>query len=1223
MTKKLPASFLFISLTCSLIPLSSTLALEPTSGTHPAYESTPETADSTTLGDFETTAFDGAGYAAVGTDDTSYETTTATSTAASGYAINNSVRFNGTDTYLSKTFSAAGNRKTWTWSGWVKLTEYANREIMSAGDSGAGWDQIKIYPGADEIYTSLTNDTGNADQFSTEKLRDYSEWQHLVLAVDTTQATATDRVKLYINGVISSLNGTGGTTTYPAQNAEGWFNDSAYAHVIGGGLNGGTPSWLFDGYMAEVHFIDGQALDASYFGETDARGKWVPKDPGSLTYGTNGFHLDFADNSTANALGTDVSGNGNNWTASGLTTTDQMTDTPTDNYATWNVFDIEIDIDRYTFSEGNLKVDEGSASAGRSTANITFTSGQWYAEATPVDGAVGAAASFGIAAPGYGNQTQVSKNVQYQYAGNITGQVSSSDPEAYAENDVIGVAADVTNNQIRFYKNGTEVTGSPFTFDFAANQSDWGSFTFAVGTEKNQNAWLLNAGQGGTSGLQWCSGAGGYFDTCPPAGFKALSTANLPDPAVTAPSSYFDVVTYTGTGAAQDITSLGFQPDLVWIKNRDQADEHKIVDSVRGVDKELSSDSANAEDDLTAVALDPANTLSSLSNGNLTATRSGSHAITDASAPIPSSGKYAFVLEYVSGGVNEIGIVPSGHSFASNIDVQSQGIGMFAHGSADKVREGGSGGGGQVGDNINWNSAGKQAIVAYDADTGESWWGVESSGSWNWWPGDPASVAGYTLTGSWKNSTPLYFAVSAENGSVTAHFDDALWDAPMPSGFSVLSGTNTMLTSLDANGFTLGSGADGYNDAGEDFVAWTWKEDPAAGFDVVSYIGTGGTPQSINHSLGAVPQFMMVKNRTTGYSWRVYHEALGETKYLLLDGTSTETIDSSQWNNTAPTSTQFSVGTASHTNESGSDFIAYLWAEKEGFSKFGSYTGNSNADGPFVYTGFKPAFVLIKKTNGSEQWKLFDNKRPGYNPNDKWLEASDSGAENSTAGNNAIDLLSNGFKLRSDNGQTNTGEFIYAAFAEEPYQPEPATTGTDGYATQLFTFDLSSITGTINKLSARLLAAATASGGNGVDAKIWNANSTTWEALDSNTDGTMGTTQLSGDITANVSEYIDGNTVRIKVSTKNPSVEGTDAVLSTDWAYLRAWNEVDIGLRYYDGTGVVNVGVEPSGTLTSALRIAKSSTNYGISLVDVDDPYASGIRIKTSSGGVKALLKMN
>ncbi len=1189
MTKKLPASFLFISLTCSLIPLSSTLALEPTSGTHPAYESTPETADSVTIGDFTTTPFNTAGYTNVGTDDTSYETTTATSTAASGYSLDNSLRFNDDDSaYLSRTPSSAGNRKTWTWSGWVKRGNLGiNTEIFGSGvaaNPNGQWFGF-YFTSADKI--QITGDFQSSDTISlttNRVFRDPSAWIHLALVLDVENSTQTDRVRLYVNGERET---DFGNNTYPSSTTEEHYINATEPHRIG--VKHDVSSRYGDYYLSDIHFIDGQALDASYFGETDARGKWVPKDPGSLTYGTNGFHLDFADSgdlgkdanadttttsstsgawtgstgsftfsgddiSTSsgdksirtssaisgdfdlewdwpsggngyigffpaanvgsfNSSGTvesmsqmyDVAGSqeavryensnqttfsggyldgktikvsrrgstitvyvngtlehtysqtfsgdvhflvevggagstdvdnlswttgtfGNDWTANNLTTTDQMTDTPTDNFATWNVFDIEIDIDRYTFSEGNLKVDEGSASAGRSTANITFTSGQWYAEATPVDGAVGAAASFGIAAPGYGNQTQVSKNVQYQYAGNITGQVSSSDPEAYAENDVIGVAADVTNNQIRFYKNGTEVTGSPFTFDFAANQSDWGSFTFAVGTEKNQNAWLLNAGQGGTSGLQWCSGAGGYFDTCPPAGFKALSTANLPDPAITSPSSYFDVVTYTGDGSGQSIDTLGFQPDLVWIKNRDQADEHKLIDSVRGVTKELSID--------------------------------------------------------------------------------------------------------QV------------------------------------------------------------FETTDSNG----------------------------LTAFLSNGFTLGTGANGYNDNGEDFVAWTWKKDPAAGFDIATYSGTG-TAQQISHNLGVKPAMMIARNLDTSSNWIVYHQGmpLPYSDFVKLNLTDAKAGDGANWANAEPTSTYFWVGTSAETNGSGNNHIAYLWAEKEGYSKFGSYTGNGNVYGPFVYTGFKPRFILAKAANESLSWFIYDTERESYNPVDDGIYPNTNGAEGTNSGV-TFDLLSNGFKVRTTSNNTSGQTYIYAAFAEEPFAP--AVAGSDGYATQMFTFDLSSIGGTINKLSARLLAAATAAGGDGVDAKIWNANSTTWEALDSNTDGTMGTNQLAGDITTNVSNYIDGNTVRIKVASKNPSTSGTDAVLSTDWAYLRAWNEVDIGLRYYDGTGVINVGVEPSGTLTSALRIAKSSTNYGISLVDVDDPFASGIRVKTSNG-IKALLKMN
>lgn len=275
------------------------------------------------------------------------------------------------------------------------------------------------------------------------------------------------------------------------------------------------------------------------------------------------------------------------------------------------------------------------------------------------------------------------------------------------------------------------------------------------------------------------------------------------------------------------------------------------------------------------------------------------------------------------------------------------------------------------------------------------------------------------------------------------------------------------LSSFDSDGFTATSGSSGanyFNQSGQTYVNWNWKANGAgsantdgsitstvsanttSGFSIVSYSGNSTPGATVGHSLGTTPSTIIVKvlNDST-YNWNVYHKSLGATKNLKLNLTNAEQTSLSRWNNTEPTSSVFSIGNAGEVNQTGKNYIAYCFAEKTGYSKFGSYTGNGNADGTFVYTGFKPAWVLIKHasggTAGGESWNLQDVKRSTYNPSIISLFPNTSDADNSTT-NNSLDILSNGFKVRTvDNRLNNSGaSYIYMAFAEEPLVGDnPAT----------------------------------------------------------------------------------------------------------------------------------------------------------------------------------------
>ena len=251
-------------------------------------------------------------------------------------------------------------------------------------------------------------------------------------------------------------------------------------------------------------------------------------------------------------------------------------------------------------------------------------------------------------------------------------------------------------------------------------------------------------------------------------------------------------------------------------------------------------------------------------------------------------------------------------------------------------------------------------------------------------------------------------------------------------------GTNAQsLKSFDSDGFTMGTHAT-LNASSNNIVSWNWKETATAGFDILTYEGTGSI-QTEAHNLGVKPDMIIVKNIDSSdppFNWRVYHSSLGAGVALKLNATDAVSDDPGYWNDTEPTSSVFSVKNSGETNNSGQTYIAYLFAGKQGYSKFGSYTGNGNADGTFVYTGFKPAFVIIKRTDDSSDWVLLDNKRDSFNVVNTKLFSSNSDGD--VTSQNACDFVSNGIKFR-DNATnafaTNVsgGTYIYMAFAENPF----------------------------------------------------------------------------------------------------------------------------------------------------------------------------------------------
>ena len=309
------------------------------------------------------------------------------------------------------------------------------------------------------------------------------------------------------------------------------------------------------------------------------------------------------------------------------------------------------------------------------------------------------------------------------------------------------------------------------------------------------------------------------------------------------------------------------------------------------------------------------------------------------------------------------------------------------------------------------------------------------------------SVTGVGFQPDWvwiknRSSTPdhkLHDRVRGSNKSITTNNN-------------ATEQTYTYFTSFDSDGFTLEGNVSDYNQNSSNFVSWNWlaggstssngdgsitstvSVNSTSGFSIVSYVGGGASSATVGHGLGATPAMIIVKNRSITEEWRVWHQDLsGSTYKLSLNSTGAEDSSATVFN--GQSSTTFTVGSDPSVSGSGNNIIAYCFKEVKGYSKFGSYTGNGNADGPFIYTGFRPAFLIIKPSSKVEEWTLLDNKRLGYNIDNNYVYPNQNYAEMTA---DRLDILSNGFKLRSATGELNTSSatMIYMAFAEHPFVTE-------------------------------------------------------------------------------------------------------------------------------------------------------------------------------------------
>jgi len=990
--------------------------------------------------------------------------------ATGGYSIDQSLRFNDDDSaYLSRTPSSAGNRKTWTFSCWVKLGNAKEWDMLFyTGTGDRNHDHITFRNG--EI--GLTWDLKS--YVTTAKYRDPSAWYHIVFAIDTTQTTASNRIKLYVNGSeVTDLNYNGD----PGLDYNFRFMNTARIHYLG--YSSFHPSPHFDGYMAEVNFIDGQALTPSDFGESGTYGEWKPIEY-TGTYGTNGFYLDFSNTAayhtiTANGnaqhstsqskIGSSsialVAENGDyltipdsdDWKLSGDFTIEgwsRQTSNGTgmmlchsnyDGNMSWLVGITGQDGLRFVWYPSGSNGSESYVNAGG-----TWNTGTWYHWAVSVSGttarfyqdgvlltsstmsinpffdssynfAVGCNFELGNAAnfyDGYLDEIRVSSTARY--TSNFTPSTSAFTTDADTE---LLIHSDTTNGSTTFTDSSTTSVG--LGNDQSSNTNNWTTNNLSATDQmldsptNNFCTWnpvdptpegLANTITEGN--LQVRDSSGGYNWVIATQGMT--SGKWYWEAYIDTVYNYQILGVHAGTDTSRAQSHLGGESDgwgWQWHNGR-----------AYNSDSYVSTGTATTGD-IVQVAVDiDAGKIWWGKNNTWENSGNPSAGTNEIYSGLPSFLQPAYSI-YGANSTNRITTnFGQDSSFAGNKTAQGN---SDDNGYGDFYYEPPTG----------FLALCTQNLPDPDVIPSEHFNTVTYTGA-----GTPTVVTGVGFQpdlGWFANrggdNHPVYDVQRGTNRIYTN-----LTAAESSGSFS----------SFDSDGFTVN--ADGeIGDSGGSYVAWLWKANGSgvsntdgtitstvsantdAGFSIVSWTDDGTFTGTIGHGLSQTPEFYIIKNRESTENWAVYNTVQdGSLDLMQLNGTGAKSDSGASM----PTSTTIQFG-----DSLGDGMIAYCFHSVEGYSKVGSYTGNGSSDGTFVYTGFRPAYVMVKATSISgEDWHLFDNKRATYNVVKARLIANGSTQENTN--DNIIDFTSNGFKWRDSNAGYNSNgtTYIFISFAKNPFK---------------------------------------------------------------------------------------------------------------------------------------------------------------------------------------------
>jgi hypothetical protein len=1012
--------------------------------------------------------------------------------ASTGYNLTRSLRFRASASgYLNRTPATATNRQTWTWSGWVKRgTLGTSQGIFAASTSGSALAELYFNTSNALSFYDYTG-AYNLQLVTTQVFRDPSAWYHIVVALDTTNATAANRVKIYVNGAqVTALS----TATYPSQNYQGYVNNNI-AHYTSS-YNGSTD--LYDGYLTEVNFIDGQALTPSSFGSTNAlTGVWQPARY-TGTYGTNGFYLPFNELNTASYAG---SFNGSN----------QSISLPSSSV--------------FAFGTGNF------------TAECWFNSTTVAAYQSLIDFWPNPSGSYIVGQ--WQIDTDNAGRIVFYVATSSTsaGNVSITSSATYNANTWNHVAVCRNGSTLTVYLNGVNVASTTFSGTIG-----YSSTNGSLGKQTNSSSYL----SGYLSNVRVTNTAV-YTSSFVPSqtpltAISGTQLLTLQDATLVDNSS--NALTLTNVNSVTFAVANPFLGANIasdqsgnannWTPNNISLTAGVTYDSMTDVPTLTSATAANF------AVLNPLKNAGTVTNANLTYAASA-FAVQNvfSSMALPSTTKIYFETTFTTGTVAgvyaAIGIATQDISLSTAMGTVTNSWAIESNQATDSInRVQGAATSYGAGTNFGNNDV---CMVAVDQASGKIWYG--KNGTW-FSSGDPA--AGTNAAATTVSTTATLFPVSTIYGTspvLAFNFGQRPFTYTAPTGFvalntynlptsTILKGNTVMdatlytgtgssltitnaapfkpdlvwikvrsnavshaltdsvrgissilssdltsaeatqsagqgLTAFNSNGFSLGTQAAGASDtnfSGRTYVGWQWQAgqgstssntngsitstvsvNASAGFSVVTYTGNGTTGATIGHGLGVAPQWIVIKERNQVRDWTVYHISTGNTGGMRLNGTgANETTRTGWWNNTTPSSSVITLGGSTgndwfQTNESTGTYVAYCWTPIAGFSAFGSYTGNGSADGVFVYTGFKPKFVLIKRTDSAGfYWRIWDSSRATYNAGLPILYPNVADAEDSVA--DVYDLLSNGFKLRTTTTGSNAsgGTYIYAAFAENPFR---------------------------------------------------------------------------------------------------------------------------------------------------------------------------------------------
>jgi hypothetical protein len=1000
--------------------------------------------------------------------------------------------------FLSRTPDAS-NRDTWTFSTWIKLGDDGSNELglFSGGADINNSTRLVLDASRNLKYQHFDSGTTTDHVGTTQVFRDTSAWQHIVLAVDTTQSTEAHRVRIYVNGSeVTSF----GTSNYPAQNADTDVN-TADVHLIG---SDEQPNY-FNGYMTEIAFIDGAQLAASSFGEFDGdSGIWVPIDISGLTYGTNGFLLQFKGEN----IGTDTSGNSNTWTSNSLGSnnifTDSCSNIADETVALYPALDPITKNSSVNLTNRNL-THTGTDGDIDTNTKINFvlpSTGKFYFEMVAGSSsgvylgvAVGSCAS-NESGNGANKGFLYNQNGKF-YANPITASSGDAYGNTWTTNDVIGVAIDMTNGgDMWFSKNDTwqsSATASEIAAGTTTNAAVTNMPTNTTNSRTYDDSGLFVAiGDSSASGTGTLRFASSSWTGTAPTGFGELTqTMTGVGNWSTWSPIHHNHVTAGGTLTNGNLNIVNTGNNIVFSTHKGSGKQYlefKIINSSSFAGSRLAlgimSPYVRVNQDQSMLAAS-GGTFSGVSLPDYQAYENGSSVSED----------------YDN--------LTAGQTLCMAIDFDAGKMWTRVNSAAFDNKTSGTG------NPVN----GDHPTLTFTAAVGFPYVyctfcfdsSDEAQTNFGQKPFQYAPPTGYKGVFSTSNTTPTitkpseYFAPIGYTGNATDDTAIAVGFQPdfvliknrdqtdpwkvidsvrgatknLPIKAAVENTEAAGLKAFTSTGFTLGTGASGYNDNSEKFISYNWiaggaptadnsgsaggeptsgsvmvdgsantadlagskaalriSANTTNGFAIVRWDSSANAAVTIDHKLGKVPKMYWVKALDQDYGWYVYHEGIANTHYLLLTGENAK-ADEAYWNDATPTTTVFSVSSAGGlegVNHSGKDFIAYLWADVEGFSKLGSYTGNGDDDGPFIYTDFKPAIFIIKRTDSTGAWQVYDNVRDPYNFADYriWLEVDSANASN---GEGKIDFLSNGVKIRENQTWLNTsgGTYVFAAWAESPF----------------------------------------------------------------------------------------------------------------------------------------------------------------------------------------------